>query len=111
MLVKWWLLAIPHYLVLAFFVGGGYSTAQTTAGDAGSFVVGGGLLTLLVVFAAVALLFSKRYPDGLFDLVMGINRWAFRVGAYVGLLTDDYPPFRLDQGPDEPPAGLSPPPG
>jgi hypothetical protein len=106
-LVKWWLLAIPHYLVLAFLVGGGYSAAQTTATGGNGYVIGGGLLALLVLFAGVALLFSNRYPGGLFDLVMGLNRWAFRVGAYVGLLTDDYPPFRLDQGPDEPPA-LSP---
>jgi hypothetical protein len=98
-LVKWWLLAIPHYLVLGFIVGGGASVA---AGDNSGFWAGGGLLGLLVVFAGVALLFSARYPGGLFDLVMGLNRWAIRVVAYAGLLTDEYPPFRLDQGSDEP---------
>ena len=101
-LVKWWLLAIPHYMVLAFLVGGG----AWAAGNGGAWA-GGGLLGLLVFFAGVALLFSGRYPGGLFDLVMGLNRWAFRVAAYVGLLTDEYPPFRLDQGPDEPPQRAS----
>jgi hypothetical protein len=55
--------------------------------------------------------FTERYPRGVFDLVMGINRWQYRVIAYVALMTDQYPPFRLDQGPDEPvgPAPLPPP--
>jgi len=101
-LVKWWLLAIPHYMVLALLVGGG----AWAAGNGGAWA-GGGLLGLLVLFAGVALLFSGRYPGGLFELVMGLNRWAFRVAAYVGLLTDEYPPFRLDQGPDEPPQRAS----
>lgn len=91
-LVKWWLLAIPHYLVLVFVIGGlGVRMA-------------GGLLGLLVCFVGFALLFSDRYPGGLFDLVMGLNRWVYRVAAYVLLLTDEYPPFRLDQGGDEPSA-------
>ena len=101
-LVKWWLLAIPHYMVLAFLVGGGAWAAEN-----GGAWAGGGLLGLLVVFVGLALLFSGRYPGGLFDLVMGLNRWAFRVAAYVGLLTDEYPPFRLDQGPEEPPQRAS----
>jgi hypothetical protein len=100
-LVKW-LLAFPHYLVLAVIVGG------AGAGAEGGMWAGAGLLGLLVVFAGLALLFSTRYPGGLFDLVMGLNRWAFRVFAYVGLLTDEYPPFRLDQGPEEPLSAPSP---
>jgi len=93
-LVKWWLLAIPHYLVLAVFFGGAVvSTQDDRAADGGP-----GLLGVLVLLAAVALLFTDRYPRGLWDLVVGVNRWGLRVGAYVLLLTDDYPPFRLDQG-------------
>jgi Domain of unknown function (DUF4389) len=89
-LVKWWLLAIPHYLIVAIFTGGAWGT--------------GGLVGLLVLFAGLALLFTGRYPRSLYDLVMGLNRWSFRVVAYAGLMTDAYPPFRLDQGGTEPPA-------
>ena len=78
-LVKW-ILAIPHYLVLSFLRGGEY----------------GNLNIVLVLFAGVALLFSGNYPRDIFHLVLGINRWAFRVAPYVLLMTDRYPPFRLD---------------
>ena len=89
-LVKWWLLAIPHYLIVAIFSGGAWGA--------------GGLIGVLVLFAGLALLFTGRYPGSLYDLVMGLNRWSFRVVAYAGLMTDSYPPFRLDQGGAEPPA-------
>jgi hypothetical protein len=101
-LVKWWLLAIPHYLVLALFLGGSYAMVWST-GEV-TFVMGGllGLLRLLLLFAAVALLFTARYPRGIYDLVLGMNRWALRVLAYVMLMTDAYPPFRLDLGGTDP---------
>jgi hypothetical protein len=99
-LVKWWLLAIPHYLVLAFFTGGGAGIGWQTNGS--QFDYGGGLIFLLVLFAVVALLFTGRYPMGIFDLVLGLNRWVLRVLAYAALMTDRYPPFRLDLGPSEP---------
>jgi hypothetical protein len=97
-LVKWWLLAIPHYLVLVFIVGGGVGWWWGSSGAIWS----GGLLGLLVLIAAVTLLFTRRYPKPLFDLIIGLNRWVFRVVAYSGLMTDQYPPFRLDQGETEP---------
>ncbi len=108
-LVKWWLLAIPHYLVLAVLIGSwGWAVAEGETEPA--LYAGGGLLGLLVLIAAVILLFTDRYPRSLFDLVIGLNRWVYRVVAYVALMTDEYPPFRLDQGGAEPrPTSSSPP--
>ncbi len=107
-LVKWWLLAIPHYLVLAAFFGteGRWVTLQngTTEWISGAT----GLLPVLVLFVGVLLLFTDRYPAPLHDLVVGINRWSLRVAAYVLLMTDRYPPLRLDQGPSEPEAVSAP---
>src|SRR5262245_19380698 len=73
-LVKWWLLAIPHYAVIGIFGwGAGWHP---------------GLVEVLVLFAGVVLLFRAYYPAGMFDFVMGMNRWALRVVAYAGLLRD-----------------------
>jgi hypothetical protein len=73
-LVKWFL-AIPHYLVLAVL-----AIAAVVA----------------VVIAWFAILFSGRYPKGLFEFVVGVGRWALRVQAYAFLLiTDRYPPFMM----------------
>jgi hypothetical protein len=96
-LVKWWLLAIPHYLIVGLFTSGlVWWTADFDGGRALEF--GGGLIGLLVLIAGLALLFTARYPRGLFDLIMGLNRWVYRVGAYAALMRDEYPPFRLDLG-------------
>ena len=81
-LVKWWLLAIPHYIIIALFMGCRWAW-------------GPGLLSVLVLFAAVVLLFTGRYPRGIFDFVMNMDRWMYRVAAYSALMTDRYPPFRL----------------
>ena len=98
-LVKWWLLAIPHYLVVGVLTGGG--TWVAWQGDRWSLAWGGGLIGLLVIIAAVALLFTGRYPRGIFDFVLGLDRWVLRVTGYAALMTDEYPPFRLDQGETE----------
>ena len=94
-LVKWWLLAIPQYAIVALFVGGGGWYGR---GGERWFLAGGGFILLLVVIAGFALLFTGRYPPGLFDFTVGLDRWVLRVLAYAGLMTDRYPPFRLDQG-------------
>jgi hypothetical protein len=83
-LVKWWLLAIPHYLVIGLFAGGN-----------------GGLIGILVLIAAVILLVKRQYPQSIFEFVLGLNRWGLRVAAYAALMTDEYPPFRLDMRGDE----------
>ena len=100
-LVKWWLLALPHYLVVAVFAGGAWA-GWDAANDDSTWTSGAGLIGLLVLIAAVVLLFTGRYPKAIFDFVMGMNRWVFRVGAYAALMTDAYPPFRLDMGGEEP---------
>jgi hypothetical protein len=100
-LVKWWLLALPHYLVVGVFAGGAWAGANA-ANDNGGWTSGGGLIGLLVLIAGVVLLFTGRYPRSIFDFVMGMNRWVYRVAAYATLMTDAYPPFRLDMGGQEP---------
>ena len=72
-----WLLAIPHLIILYALM----AVAQ-----------------VITVVAWFAILFTGRYPKGLFDFVVGINRWQNNVDAYVLLLRDDYPPFSLSAG-------------
>src|SRR4051794_15599539 len=100
-LVKWWLLALPQYLVVAVFAGGAWA-GMNAANDDSAWTSGGGLIALLVLIAGVVLLFAGRYPRSIFDFIMGMNRWVFRVAAYATLMTDAYPPFRLDMGGREP---------
>ena len=87
--MKWWLMAIPHYLILALLAGGWFGSwrAGLTVTDGAHYGqpwLLGSLLGLAVTFSAIALLFTGRYPRGLFDFVMGINRWAFRVAGLRG---------------------------
>ncbi|MDR6636899.1 DUF4389 domain-containing protein [Paenarthrobacter nitroguajacolicus] len=111
-LVKSWLLLIPHLLIVGALTGTATWAWRTQEGPAG--VVGdrgGGLslLALLVLIALVILLFTGSYPRPLFAFIMGLNRWIYRVLAYGTLMRDEYPPFRLDQGPDEPDGPREPP--
>jgi ABC-type uncharacterized transport system YnjBCD permease subunit len=76
-LVKW-LLAVPHYVVLFFLM-----VASVVA----------------VVIGFFAVLITGEYPEGIRDFVVGVTRWSLRVQAYVGLLTDEYPPFSLSATP------------
>jgi hypothetical protein len=89
-LVKSWLLAIPHLIVVGVFTG---SVTWVWAEDAR--VVFPGLIGLLTFVAGVILLFRGRYSRDLYELLVGLNRWVYRVGAYVALMRDEYPPFRL----------------
>jgi Domain of unknown function (DUF4389) len=110
-LVKSWLLAIPHLLIVGVFAGGGIWLAGGD-GPEEAWWAAGGLVGLLVLVAGIVLLFTGRYPQSVYDFVLGMDRWVLRVAAYVGLMTDRYPPFRLDMGGADPasvPGG--PPPG
>ena len=84
-LVKWWLLAIPQYAIVAMFAGGAAYTSTGASGNMWADAFYGGLIGLLVFFAAITLLFAGRYPRGLYDFVMGMNRWVLRVVAYAAL--------------------------
>jgi hypothetical protein len=84
---KPWLLSLPHWLVVAIFLGWWDTDAYGAPG----------LLPLLAVIGGVVLLFTGRYPREIFALVLGMARWVARVGVYAGLMRDEYPPFRLDR--------------
>ena len=89
-----WLLLLPHWIVIAVIVG-----TQSRTDDNGVQVGGWpGLLSLLAFVAGVVLLVTGSYAVGLFDVIVGLNRWVFRVLAYASLMTDVYPPFRYDGG-------------
>ncbi|MGI9594701.1 MAG: DUF4389 domain-containing protein [Acidimicrobiales bacterium] len=113
-LIKWWLLALPHYVIVAVIAGAGFRWDFGDGVGSGWSAGGGGLVGILTLVAAIILLFRGSYPRQLFDLIIGMNRWVYRVTAYSALMTDVYPPFRLDQGGAEPgprsDAPLPPPP-
>lgn len=72
-----WLLAIPHFIVLYLL----------------------GLISeLFLLIAFFSILFTKKFPRGLFDFIVNVYRWNANVLAYVGLLRDEYPPFSWDAG-------------
>jgi hypothetical protein len=98
-LVKWWLLAIPHYLILGLLFSG--VTLFVWRFDDTNWAMGGSIVGLLVLIAAIMLAFTGSYPRPLFDIIMAIQRWALRVVGYAGLMTDRYPPFRFDLGGEE----------
>ena len=70
-----WLLALPHWIAVSLF---------------------NAVRNVLILLALLALLFTGRYPESLFDIIMALNRWTYRVAAYSLLLVDDYPPFSFD---------------
>ncbi|MCU1473688.1 DUF4389 domain-containing protein [Amnibacterium sp.] len=104
--IKFWLLALPHLAVVALIVAdlllypwAGAAVRTATAAPA---LGGYSILNLLVVLAGTFLLITGVYPRPLFDFLLGINRWLYRVVTYVALMRDEYPPFRLDMGATEP---------
>jgi hypothetical protein len=100
-LVKWWLLAIPHYIIIGLFTGSGLWFADRLGYHDGGWE-GAGMIGILAVIAGVVLLVTGRYPEQVFDFMLGMNRWVLRVAAYAGLMTDRYPPFRMDLGGRDP---------
>ncbi len=124
---KWWLLAIPHYLIVMLLAGmqallqnavntiligfavlGSDKGADKEVLEHGwtliimgatslpfAIIAAAGLIGVLVLIAAITLLFRGRYPQDIFEIVMGMQRWTNRVSGYTALLYDDYPPFRF----------------
>lgn len=72
-----WLLALPHWIVIGAL---------------------GFVAEIMTFIAWFAILFTGRYPRGLFDFVVGVYRWSYNVNAYVFLLRDEYPPFSMSAG-------------
>jgi hypothetical protein len=113
-LVKW-LLAVPHLLIVWILVdvtvttGGGVGHLSSTQQDSWVSWDGWGLIPILALGTAVVFAVTGRYPQGMFDLLMGLNRWVYRVWAYLMLMTDEYPPFRLDRGGEDPATAPVPP--
>ena len=83
--VKSWLLALPQLLIVGIFAGGW-----------GVRFFSPGLIGVLSLIGIVIYAFRQRYPTDLFQLILGLCRWTWRVCAYVALMRDEYPPFRLE---------------
>ena len=77
-----WLFAIPQLIIVGLFMGGGGMSF--------------GLVGILTLVAIVIYAFRQVYPPEIFKLVVGLVRWSSRVCAYVALMRDEYPPFRLE---------------
>ncbi len=94
------LLAAPHLVIVALIVLDIVRYPIPTSTAAAEVLSPGGysVLNLLVVVAGAFLLITGSYPRPLFELLMGVNRWIYRVVVYVAFMSDDYPPFRLDAG-------------
>jgi hypothetical protein len=101
-LVKWWLLAIPHYLVLGVFLGGGWFGWNGGWDEGGRGSSGGPGDRPPSALRRDRAALHDALPAGDLRPRRGLNRWVFRVVAYAALMTDVYPPFRLDQGEPEP---------
>jgi hypothetical protein len=74
-LIKWWLLVIPHAILVSIFTE---------------------ILPIVVFVMGILLLFTGKYPEDLFKFVLSLNRWTYRTYAYMTLMTDEYPPFRFE---------------
>jgi hypothetical protein len=94
-LVGRWILGAPQYAVAVLFAGSGIGLVW-------HYRFGGGVLHVLIFVVAMLLLFTDEYPTDVFGVVMGFNRWVFRVAAYALFMRPEYPPFRFDPGPSEP---------
>jgi hypothetical protein len=102
-LIKW-LLALPHLVIIGLISAPIMLYPIAALNDlGGDMQLAGGysVLNLLVVLAGFFLLITGSYPGSFFDFLMGVNRWMYRTLAYVALMTDQYPPFRLDAGATE----------
>ena len=81
-----WILGLPHWIIVGVFQGNS-SWART----------GLGLVPILSIVAGIIMLFNGKYPEDIFNLIIGLNRWSNRFYGYLLLMTDRYPPFRLEE--------------